>query len=336
MAEKVVNKRWKEWVEEEAEKSARKAMNDAFLRGEDRGQARDAAEKARLDMLRFHGELEDEDKNNNDQNEMKSPLADSKTDENKSPPDDRAAIAQMTNEEDSELNRPTVKPESESTPKTILFVEKLRRMYEEKAKEKAAGICEDANNKLGGLHLTNASTDTAADKDASSELTHVPAPIVTPSHQDVLKDVLVTQREQPWLIQPDARVPTTDENSSAYVGVDDARKLELSESLRLELERKYSQAGSKGRQRNRNDGQKGASSNNFQQMLKQRQNLPAYKMREKLLSTIHKNQVTVVSGDTGCGKVSPAFVSLHSDVQELTLIIAPLTTDHSSTATCIR
>ena len=40
MAEKAVNKRWNDWVEEEAEKAARKAMNDAFLRGEGGDSAR--------------------------------------------------------------------------------------------------------------------------------------------------------------------------------------------------------------------------------------------------------------------------------------------------------
>ena len=275
-------------------------MNDAFLRGEEKEQARDAATTARLDMLWFHGELEDGDSNDNDQSQVKPPQSSKKTDGDKSPPE-------VANE-DSDFNRPTVKPESESTPKTILFVEKLRRMYEEKAKEKAAGIIEHSTNKLGGLYLTSASRNTAVDNDSSSLQTHVPSPIVAPSPgvEDVLKDVLITQREQPWLIPPDARMPTTDENSATEVGaVDDARKHETSESLRIELERKY-QAESKGRHRNRNDRQN--ASNNFQQLLKQRQNLPAYKMREKLLSTINSNQVTVVSGDTGCGKVGRRWI----------------------------
>ena len=298
-------------------------MNDAFLRGEEKEQARDAATTARLDMLRFHGELEDGDSNDNDQSQVKPPQSSKKTDGDKSPLEDRAVSLQVANE-DSDFNRPMVKPESESTPKTILFVEKLRRMYEEKAKEKAAGIIEHSTNKLGGLHLTSSSRNTAVDNDSSSLQTHVPSPIVAPSPgvEDVLKDVLITQREQPWLIPPDARVPTTDENSATEVGaVDDSRKHEISESLRIELERKY-QAESKGRHRNRNDRQN--ASNNFQQLLKQRQNLPAYKMREKLLSTINNNQVTVVSGDTGCGKVLRAIsfvVSLHMSCTRIDFVL---------------
>lgn len=34
-----------------------------------------------------------------------------------------------------------------------------------------------------------------------------------------------------------------------------------------------------------------------------RHSLPAYQMKKEIVTTIAENQVTVVSGDTGCGKV---------------------------------
>jgi len=145
----------------------------------------------------------------------------------------------------------------------------------------------------------------------------------SPGIEDVLKDVLMTQRDQPWLVSPEARVPATKENSveRKVSTKDEVRKNKTSEMLRKELERKYSPAsqgqdsqGRGGRQRSsrnrtgrgrgRGRGGGDAVANEFQKMLAQRSKLPAYKMRDKLLDTIHAGQVTVVSGDTGCGKTT--------------------------------
>lgn len=300
MAEKVVSRRWGEWADEEAEKAARKAMNDAFLRGEDRAQAREAAEVARKEMLRFHGELEVEEEDNEKEEKKES---DGELSEAQESGDRIPASVQ----ENQELHKPTAK--AVTTPKTLLFVEKLRRMYDEKAREKAAGTSDDENNnnKLGGLHLSEASTSTPSEKD------HIPAPVVAPSPgvEDVLNDVLTTQREQPWLIASEARVPTIDEHRNNGPTPNDNRKNQLSNIMRVELERKYqvdnaSQCG-KGRQGRGNDRRRsgGVSSNRqFQQLLQQREKLPAYKMRDRLLTTIHQSQITVISGDTGCGKTT--------------------------------
>ncbi|CAO1440622.1 unnamed protein product [Diamesa tonsa] len=48
----------------------------------------------------------------------------------------------------------------------------------------------------------------------------------------------------------------------------------------------------------------------YQKMLKGRQNLPAWSQKEKILRVINGNQVTVISGDTGCGKSTqiPQFI----------------------------
>ncbi|KAL3807673.1 hypothetical protein ACHAXA_000319, partial [Cyclostephanos tholiformis] len=296
MAEKAVNKRWKEWVEEEAEKAARKAMNDAFLRGEERDSARDAAEIARKEMLLYHGELEEEVK---DEKIKKTVSLKGTAEEDSVVKDDGVPKSiEMTddaivNTDDSALQPHIVN--SDATPKTLLFVEKLRRMYDEKAKEKATGI-----------HLLGATSNVATDV---NETVHLPTPMVAPSPgiEDVLRDVLTTQREQPWLISPEARVPTTDDNfSEKGTSIDESRKIETSKLLRIELERKYSQAEkcSMGNGRHRNNRHTGDSAKQFQLMLDQRSKLPAFKMRDKLISTIHQNQVTVVSGDTGCGKTT--------------------------------
>ena len=51
MADKEVNKRWQDYVHDEAEKASRKAMNDAFLRGEGREEARAAAANESNDRI---------------------------------------------------------------------------------------------------------------------------------------------------------------------------------------------------------------------------------------------------------------------------------------------
>lgn len=42
----------------------------------------------------------------------------------------------------------------------------------------------------------------------------------------------------------------------------------------------------------------------YMRMLKQREHLPSYKMREKIMQLINNNQVVVISGETGCGKTT--------------------------------
>lgn len=42
----------------------------------------------------------------------------------------------------------------------------------------------------------------------------------------------------------------------------------------------------------------------YKNMLEFRKNLPAYKKREEILRAVKENQVTVISGETGCGKTT--------------------------------
>lgn len=38
-----------------------------------------------------------------------------------------------------------------------------------------------------------------------------------------------------------------------------------------------------------------------------RTTLPAYKMRDHIIQTIRNNQVTIITGGTGCGKTTQVF-----------------------------
>ncbi|XP_056139059.1 ATP-dependent DNA/RNA helicase DHX36 [Lampris incognitus] len=52
------------------------------------------------------------------------------------------------------------------------------------------------------------------------------------------------------------------------------------------------------------DLQRKKSDRKYQEMLKFREKLPAFKMREELVELINSNHVVVVSGETGCGKTT--------------------------------
>lgn len=59
------------------------------------------------------------------------------------------------------------------------------------------------------------------------------------------------------------------------------------------------------------------STPSYQHMLVGRKNLPVFGFRESILSTVDKNQVTIICGETGCGKSTqiPAFVLEHELAQ---------------------
>lgn len=42
----------------------------------------------------------------------------------------------------------------------------------------------------------------------------------------------------------------------------------------------------------------------YKKMLKKREHLPAYDMRQQIIDMIDKNQICVISGETGCGKTT--------------------------------
>ena len=310
-AEKVVEMRWKEWVNEEAEKAARTAMNDAFLRDETREQAREAAEKARVEMLRFHGELPEEEAEDeitakaDDQGEHDTAYVNgdrSAAASNKPSSIDQSESPSNTNADQSTTRTPA------ATPKTLAFTEKLRRMYEQKAKEKSEGNSgSEDGSRLGTIHLSKATSVDTSITNESAPSEKIPAPVVTPSPcvEHILQDILTTQAEQPWLIQPDARVPTVgsynkNETDHTLSSAEASQKDKISNSLRVELERKYKS----GQGRNNKDRRRHRPNSKFEEMMFSRSKLPAYKMRDEVLDTIRNNQITVVSGDTGCGKTT--------------------------------
>ena len=287
-AEQVVEQRWRQWVEEEAEKAARRAMNDAFLRDEGREKAREAAEVARKEMLRFHGELDDSDKEDaatasHDSGEelhveQTVCVATSESDEKVEEP---LPVSLSTNDSSQSAQ----KPRSGATAKTLAFTEKLRNMYEQKAREKAAGISGNNAVELKTIELTKATVEVHLSKNETISTEHIPAPIVTPSPcmENILQDILSTQQEQPWLVQPDARVPTIGTSQNSDNRDMAGKKDKLSNAMKIELERKYS---NKNQSRCGKDKGRQRKFSKFDEMLASRSKLPAYKMRNQVLETI--------------------------------------------------
>lgn len=170
--------------------------------------------------------------------------------------------------------------DNKATPNTLAFMDRLRSMYQRAALQK------------GNFDL---SPPIEADEKTES-YSHLPRPVAVPVGDlaEMMEDVIDIQNEQPWLISSEARVPSSAE-SRVFVEDEqmelDGKRDDLSMALKRELESKIA-AG----------GQANKSQQAYQTMLEQRARLPAYQMKDEIVSAIARNQVTVVAGDTGCGE----------------------------------
>jgi HrpA-like RNA helicase len=144
------------------------------------------------------------------------------------------------------------------------------------------------------------------------EETRVPRPVAVRSGElgDLMNDIMDQQKDQPWLVSPEARAPTLSQQSERVSKEQTQRQQEISRKLRLELERKRKAANKwAGENSGSATGQRSKKSNvftprQFHFMMSVRQRLPAYKMENEIVSTIKSNQITVIAGDTGCGKTT--------------------------------
>ena len=154
-------------------------------------------------------------------------------------------------------------------------------MYEQKAKEKTEGTTDVSGvGPPSAIQLANASIEVPQD----TSLGHIPSPIVTPSPcmENILEDIVSTQQEQPWLIHLDARIPTY--RDCTGTSQDMSKKDKVSNSLRVELERKYNNSN-QGRH-SKHTKKRSNKIKQFDEMLASRCKLPAYKMRNQILETI--------------------------------------------------
>jgi hypothetical protein len=173
----------------------------------------------------------------------------------------------------------------QATPTTTAFMDRLRHMYDDSAQGKTTGA----------YSLTEAKQQVANEGEKILEAKSRPRPVAVPVGDlaKVMEEVMAVQNEQPWLVSEEARVPGAASVRDGKSFNQLKRREEISKSLREALEQKY--GTSKGSKKPSN------VSRPFQKMLAQRQRLPAYKMKDEIVSTIARSQITVIAGDTGCG-----------------------------------
>ena len=255
-AEQAIQRREKERIEEEAEVAARSAMSDVFNRGGSADEARAAAKKAKNESLRANGvdiPQEETEKNASSDNKESS-ISDGSPSMS-----DKAEVASTHKtskfmERLRETSNQARKGAADATPTTTAFMDRLRQMYDKAAKEKAAkaaGIdgptdkrkpqSEEERDDLGGYHLNEPGTDPrfSCQEDDISNI-RAPRPVAVPTGEmgEVMSDIISQQKEQPWLISPEARAPTITIERDSLSPSDMKRQNEISKKLQEDLARK--------------------------------------------------------------------------------------------------
>ncbi|CAJ1935709.1 unnamed protein product [Cylindrotheca closterium] len=315
MAEQTLAEREKQRVEAEAERAARAAMNDAFNRGESVSVAREMAKNARILSLKENGIVEDAklsaESSHHDEQAEESIEEAPKVSQPESTPTTAAFIDGLAATGESTYH-------DEGTPMTNAFMDRLRQMYDDAAKQKA-GIKSSKSDENEAIQVNGEKTKlemvrlNKPERDASdNELVHIPRPVPVLSGEmgDMMNDVIDQQKNQPWLVSPEARVPTMSDDNGAKPGKPSQRQHNISKKLREELERKRDQAeqwaeknvGSANN--SKSTGSHFYSPKRFHSLWSVRQRLPAYQMHQEIVATIKHNQITVIAGDTGCGKTT--------------------------------
>ena len=309
-AERAIAKRNQDRIGEEAENAARFAMNKAFNEGKSVEDARGAARRARTESLRHNGV----EVPFSDVTSKSLPASESAT-ESTAPP---AAVRETSRDEDSprrtrekevqaHVGSVTMKATSATT---LAFMERLRESYMKTAslngKRGDDGTESSATSSRIEIVLRDPTSSSSKEINDNCASLHVPDPIPIPTGdlRKLMKDVIELQREQPWLVSGEARVPNDAAGASDLTINQRKQRNEMSKRLRIDLERKYQEADKIGEQ-NQDDtrrGQIAPAAEKFHRMLCQRRRLPTFQMRDEIIRVVNENQICVVSGDTGCGK----------------------------------
>jgi hypothetical protein len=182
---------------------------------------------------------------------------------------------------------------SEATPTTAVFMDRLRQMYADAAKaksDKAAGktSATQERNELEVYHLDEPKQLKPTEDDADKLLTRrVPRPVAAPTKEltDVMNDVIAQQKQQPWLVFPEARAPTVTGGRGTVTPEHERRQKEIGKKLRQELDRKRKAAtdwasknpNSDYRPNSKKKGFKGFTPQHFNFMMTARQRYVAAK-----------------------------------------------------------
>lgn len=314
MVEQTLRKREKERIEGEAETAARAAMNNAFNSGESVEGARRASEKARIASLQLNGVELVADEGNQSETEEQEESSQPVEDSNATPP--TTTFMKRLAEARTESN-------NQATPTTNAFMDRLRQMYEDAAKQKTSDGSSDINidatsddttgdSVLDRYHLSTPEGGAQEHEGNDDIEVHVPRPVAVPNGElgDLMHDIIDQQKQQPWLVSPEARAPSLSLQSKGVSKEETQRQQEISRKLQVELERKRKAANKWGDENSGSAlGHRAKQSHTFtpqrfHYMMSVRQRLPAYMMENEIVSTIKSNQITVIAGDTGCGKTT--------------------------------
>ena len=277
-AEQAILQREKDRIAEEAEKAYRAAMNAAFLRGESVEGAREAARRAKIESLRANGEDVSDADEKMSEDEKKKDAGDNQDDpaaeaiggegegdsdkgvKGKTPTCDGGDNMEIELPDDEDDDNDDGYDGGGATQTTLAFTDRLREFYEqEKAKKEAMKNGGDADeggkDDLDKYHLTSAAArnneeDEVGEDESNGLDLHVPAPVVIPSNavRDVVQSVVNEQKRQPWLVCPEARAPTLEENGimmhnkSDLTAEEQKEQQKISRNLRTDLQRKYQSA----------------------------------------------------------------------------------------------
>lgn len=249
LAERTIQERKRKQILDDAESSARRAMNDAFNRGATAEEARTAASNAKRRVLREHGEPVSD----NESSTEKEPIEEA----NEVAGDDDASTLhegiEANGEEAESASRTT-----QATPTTVAFMERLRQFYKDAAatKVKQDKTVTNVSEKQGlrddseSLSLALAEPREKVEEDTISKpISHIPAPIpiATGDLSNVMKDVVKTQQEQPWLVSPEARVPRNVSDNDSLSESQLRERQRSSARLKDELSSKWEAAEAWGR-----------------------------------------------------------------------------------------
>ena len=280
MAERAISQRQEEQIQQDAERAARAAMNAAFNRGASGDEARAAAQEAKREVLREHGVTIEEEQSGAVETteaitsdiEDASPVTSENFSSREATPKTSAFMDRLKDTVAKAVEQNPVKllsSQTEATPTTSAFMDRLRQMYDDAVRAKTGkskgvdrsdtGATEDSavettsrtEPELDAYHLSDPEWHEGEGQPES----RLPRPVAVPTGElaDVMKDVITQQQDQPWLVFPEARVPTV-KIASAIYGVagdrvvvtpeDERKQRDISKSLRQELERKHKSANS--------------------------------------------------------------------------------------------
>jgi RWD domain len=313
LAQREIEKRNRDRIEDEAEKAARFAMNRAFNEGKSAQEARRLAHEARTASLIHNG--------------VETPL--------EGVTDKPASVAQSANVlvttapievDESEKYQfaseiedtvPVTSADKKAISSTSMaFMERLREYYTKAATLKRQ-LVDPASTSLSTTEenlsrnmqiLLREPTARPSHREGDHD-THIPAPIPIPTGDlgKVIQDVIELQREQPWLIAGEARAPCSSILASDLTSTQIRLRNETSKRLRADLEWKYRAADQVGERKQGGVSplcKNGTIPERFHLMLCQRRRLPTYTMKDDIIKIVEGNQICVISGDTGCGKLT--------------------------------